>query len=92
MEWLDFVSIRCVCGRTSLIIRNNETNDNRLKINDNGNSIKMIYEHPFANKINFSFFFDTFTRPIFSFGIILKNDRYTVNNWLRQKKKNFDIN
>ncbi len=37
------------------MIRNNEINDNRLKTNDNGNSIKMIYEHPFANKINFFF-------------------------------------
>lgn len=45
------------------MIRNNETNDNRLKINDNGNSIKMIYEHPFSNTINFIFLFDTFTRP-----------------------------
>jgi len=70
MEWLDFyiyiyICIYTVCITTTLMIRNNETNDNRLKTNDNGNSIKMIYEHPFANKINFSFFFfDTFSRPI----------------------------
>ena len=44
------------------MIRNNEINDNRLKTNDNGNSTKMIYEHPFVKKINFSF--DIFSRPI----------------------------
>lgn len=44
------------------MIRNNETNDNRLKTNDKGNSISMIYEHPFVKKINFSF--DIFSRPI----------------------------
>jgi hypothetical protein len=65
MEWLDFyICIYAVCITTSLMIRNNETNDNRLKTNDNGNSIKMIYEHPLANKINFLFFFDAFSRPI----------------------------
>ncbi len=59
---LSYICIYSIYIITTLMIRNNETNDNRLKTNDKGNSISMIYEHPFVKKINFSF--DIFSRPI----------------------------